>query len=101
VVLDYEKEPKDPFILGRAFLATAGARFDVKRGKISLKVSDLEMKFGMDGSELTKTISSIASSIDTTPQTAQNPTTEPHTTLPSAQLANESCRDTVSINTTT
>jgi len=101
VVLDYEKELKDPLILGRAFLTIASARFDVKRGRISLKVCDLEMKFGMDGSELTKTISSIASSIDTTPQTAQNPTTEPHTTLPSAQLANESCRDTVSINTTT
>jgi len=29
VVLDYEKESKDPLILERAFLATAGARFDV------------------------------------------------------------------------
>jgi len=54
VVLDYEKEPKDPLILGRAFLATAGA---------------------------------------------QNPIIEPHTTLPSAH--NDSCRATVSINTTT
>ncbi|KAG7603866.1 putative transposase Ptta/En/Spm plant [Arabidopsis thaliana x Arabidopsis arenosa] len=98
VVLDYEKEPKDPLMLGRAFLATAGARFDVKRGRISLKVCDLDMEFGMDGSELTKSISSIASSTDTPPQ---NPTTEPHTALPSAQLANESCRATVSIDTTT
>jgi len=83
VVLDYEKEPKDPLILGRAFLAIAGARFGVKRGRISLKVCDLEMEFGMDGSELTKPINCIASSIETRPQTAQNPTTEPHTTLPS------------------
>jgi len=98
VVLDYEKEPKDPLMLGRAFLATAGARFDVKRGRISLKVCDLDMEFGMDGSELTKSISSIASSTDTPPQ---NPTTEPQTALPSAQLANESCRATVSIDTTT
>jgi len=75
VVLDYEKEPKDPLILGRAFLATAGARFNVKRVRISLKVCDLEMEFGMDGSELTKPISCIASSIDTPPQTAENPTT--------------------------
>jgi len=67
VVLDYEKEPKDPLILGRAFLPTAGARFDVKRGRISLKVCDSEMKFGMVGSELTKPISCIASSIDTPP----------------------------------
>ena len=101
MVLDYEKKPKDPLILGRAFLATAGARFDVKRDRFSLKICDLEMEFGMDGSELTKPISSIASSTNTPPQTAQNPTTEPHTTLPSAQLANESCRATVLIDTTT
>ena len=75
VVLDYEKEPKDPLILGRAFLATTGARFDVKKERISLKVCDLEMEFGMDGSELTKPISCIASSTDTPPQTAENPTT--------------------------
>ena len=70
VVLDYEKEPKDPLILGRAFLVTAGARFDVKRGRISLKVCDLEMEFGMDGSEFTKTINIIASSTETPPRTA-------------------------------
>jgi len=101
VVLNYEKEPKDPLILGRAFLATAGARFDVKRGRICLKVCDLEMEFGMDGSELTKPTSSIASSTDTPPQNAQNQTTEPYTALPSVQLANESCRATMSIDTTT
>jgi len=101
VVLDYEKEPKDPLILGRAFLPTVGARFDVKRGRISLKVCDSEMEFGMDGSEITKPISCIAFSTDTHPQTDQNPTTEPHTTLPSAELANESCRATVSIDITT
>jgi len=100
VVLDYEKEPKDPLILGRAFLATTGARFDVKKERISLKVCDLEMEFGMDGSELTKPISCIASSIDTPPQT-DHPTTEPHKMLQPAQLANESCRATVSIDTTT
>jgi len=67
VVLDYEKEPKDPLILGRASLVTAGTRFDVKRGRISLKVCNSEMEFGMDGSELTKPISCIASSTDTPP----------------------------------
>ncbi|KAG7529614.1 Ribonuclease H domain, partial [Arabidopsis suecica] len=86
------KEPKDPLILERAFLATAGARIDVKRGRISLKVCYMEMEFDMDGSALTKPISSIASSTDTPPLTAQNPKTEPHTTLPSAHLANENCR---------
>jgi len=33
VVLDYDKEPKDPLILGRVFLATAGARIAVKKGR--------------------------------------------------------------------
>jgi len=70
VVLDYDKEPKDPLLLGRAFLATAGARIDVKRGRISLKVCDLEMEFGIDGSAFTKPIISIASSTYTSPQTA-------------------------------
>ncbi|OAP11060.1 hypothetical protein AXX17_AT2G06440 [Arabidopsis thaliana] len=67
VVLDYGKEPKDPLILGRAFLTTAGARIDMKRGKISLNICDLKMEFGMDGSEITRAISSIASSHDTSP----------------------------------
>jgi len=90
VVLDYEKEPKDPLILGKAFLAITGARFDVKRGRISLKVCDLEMEFGMDGSELTKPINRIASSTDIPPQTDHNPTTKPHTMLQHVQLTNES-----------
>ena len=73
VVLDYEKEPKDPVILGIAFLAIADTRFDVKRGRISLKVCDSEMEFGMDGSELTKPISCIASSTDTPPRLIRIP----------------------------
>ncbi|XP_019085387.1 PREDICTED: uncharacterized protein LOC104714941 [Camelina sativa] len=32
VLEDYEEEPKDPLILGRSFLATAGAIIDVKKG---------------------------------------------------------------------
>ncbi|KAG7603847.1 hypothetical protein ISN45_At05g028830 [Arabidopsis thaliana x Arabidopsis arenosa] len=68
---------------------------------IPVKVCDLEMEFGIDGSELTKPTSSIASSTDTPPQNAQNQTTEPYTALPSVQLANESCRATMSIDTTT
>ncbi|XP_019086342.1 PREDICTED: uncharacterized protein LOC109126895 [Camelina sativa] len=41
VVLKYEEEPKDPLILGRSFLATAGATIDVKRGQIGLNIGDL------------------------------------------------------------
>ena len=72
VVLDYNKEPKY-HILGRAFLATAGARIDVKRGTVSLNICDLEMELGRDGTKLIRLISSMISTQDTPPQTAQNP----------------------------
>ena len=39
VVLKYRNEPKDPLILGRPFLATAGAIIDVKEGRISLNIA--------------------------------------------------------------
>ncbi|XP_023638852.1 uncharacterized protein LOC111830601 [Capsella rubella] len=45
VVLKYAKEPKDPIILGRSFLATGGALIDVQKGKIELHVYDLVMNF--------------------------------------------------------
>ncbi|XP_010507594.1 PREDICTED: uncharacterized protein LOC104784237 [Camelina sativa] len=48
VVLKYEEEPKDPLILGRSFLAIAGAIIDVKKGQIGLNVGDLQMRFDMD-----------------------------------------------------
>jgi len=38
VVLEMDEEPKDPLILGRPFLATAGAMNDVKKGKIDLNL---------------------------------------------------------------
>ncbi|KAG7529793.1 hypothetical protein ISN44_Un120g000060 [Arabidopsis suecica] len=97
VVLDYNKEPKY-HILGRAFLATAGARIDVKRGTVSLNICDLEMELGRDGTKLIRLISSMISTQDTPPQTAQNPQIEPPKTLLLAQLANGSCRATVSIS---
>ena len=43
VVLHYEKEPKDPLILGRSFLHTVGAIIDVRQGRIGLNVGDLTM----------------------------------------------------------
>ncbi|KAG7547988.1 Aspartic peptidase domain superfamily [Arabidopsis suecica] len=49
VVLDMDEEPKDPLILGRPFLATAGAIIDVKQGKIDLNLGkDLKMKFDIN-----------------------------------------------------
>jgi len=38
VVLEMDEEPMDPVILGRSFLATAGAIIDVKKGKINLNI---------------------------------------------------------------
>jgi len=39
VVLEMDEEPKDPLILGRPFLATAGAMIDVNKGKIDLNLA--------------------------------------------------------------
>ncbi|KAG7567995.1 Ribonuclease H-like superfamily [Arabidopsis thaliana x Arabidopsis arenosa] len=47
-----DEEPKDPLILGRPFLATAGALIDVRRGKIDLNLGD-DFKMTFD---ITKTM---------------------------------------------
>ncbi|KAG7594089.1 Retrotransposon gag domain [Arabidopsis thaliana x Arabidopsis arenosa] len=52
VVLEMDEEPKDPLILGRPFLATAGALIDLRRGKIDLNLGeDFKMTF-----DITKTM---------------------------------------------
>ncbi|XP_022558217.1 uncharacterized protein LOC111206136 [Brassica napus] len=48
VVLKYQNEPKDPLILGRPFLATAGAIINVKEGRICLNVRNIPMTFDME-----------------------------------------------------
>ncbi|WZY99804.1 hypothetical protein YC2023_072133 [Brassica napus] len=48
VVLKNTQEPKDPLILGRPFLATAGAIIDVKEGRINLNIGDISMTFDME-----------------------------------------------------
>ncbi|XP_024007287.1 uncharacterized protein LOC112083490 [Eutrema salsugineum] len=48
VVLEYGEEPKDPLILGRSFLATAGAVIDVKHGNLDLYLGDTIMNFKME-----------------------------------------------------
>ncbi|CAA7038864.1 unnamed protein product [Microthlaspi erraticum] len=47
VILEMDEEPKDPLILGRPFLATAGAIIDVQRGKIELNFGD-DFKLSFD-----------------------------------------------------
>ncbi|XP_024013915.1 uncharacterized protein LOC112087996 [Eutrema salsugineum] len=48
IVLEYGEETKDPFIIGRPFLATEGAIIDVRKGRIALNVGDLVMNFDMN-----------------------------------------------------
>ena len=100
VVQAYDVEPKDPFILGRAFLATASGKIDVKKGRISFNICNVEMKFGMDGSEFTLPINSIATNKDTPPKDAPPSPPKPTTEVLTAQRAVESCRESVSIYTT-
>jgi len=46
VVLDVDEEGKDPLIVGRPFLASAGAVIDVRNGKINLNLEKgIKMKF--------------------------------------------------------
>jgi len=100
VVLAYDKELKDPLILGRAFVATAGAKIDVKNGRISLNICYVEMEFCVDGSESTLPISSIATNKDKPPKAALISTPKPTKEAVTAQLTNERCKEAVSIDTT-
>ncbi|KAG7556934.1 Retrotransposon gag domain [Arabidopsis suecica] len=65
VVLAYEEEPPDPLILGRSFLATAGAQIDVKQGRISLHVCHMVMTFDMDKLRKPPTIDGLVFSVET------------------------------------
>ncbi|KAG7529567.1 hypothetical protein ISN44_Un133g000010, partial [Arabidopsis suecica] len=65
VVLEYEEEPPDALILGRSFIATAGAQIDVKQGRISLHVCDVVMNFDMDKLRKPPTIDGQAFYVET------------------------------------
>ncbi|XP_031119033.1 uncharacterized protein LOC116022450 [Ipomoea triloba] len=45
VILDIEEDTKVPIILGRPFLATAGAIIDVKRGMLVMEVAEHKIEF--------------------------------------------------------
>jgi hypothetical protein len=49
VVIDIEEDDDVPIILGRPFLATAGALVDVKFGRIVFQVSDKMIGFELEG----------------------------------------------------
>ncbi|KFK29095.1 hypothetical protein AALP_AA7G088200 [Arabis alpina] len=80
VVLQYHEEPKDPLILGRPLLATAGAMIDVKGRRITLCVGDLEMKFDMDQLVKKPTIDGQTYYVDTLTDIAQEVFNETHLT---------------------
>ena len=45
IMLEMEEDAEIPIILGRPFLAIAGALIDVKNGKLTLKVGEEEVEF--------------------------------------------------------
>ncbi|KAJ8767170.1 hypothetical protein K2173_013567 [Erythroxylum novogranatense] len=47
VVLEMEEDINIPIILGRPFLATAGAIIDVRNGKMTLRVGEEEIEFNL------------------------------------------------------
>ncbi|XP_022040663.1 uncharacterized protein LOC110943219 [Helianthus annuus] len=47
VILDMEEDTEVPLILGRPFLPTTHAMMDMSDGKLTLRVGDKEMKFGV------------------------------------------------------
>ncbi|XP_042443986.1 uncharacterized protein LOC122029098 [Zingiber officinale] len=52
IVLDMEEDPKIPIILGRSFLATAGAIIDVKSHKLSLETGKEKIEFDLSNSSI-------------------------------------------------
>lgn len=48
VVLEMDEEPKNPLILGRPFLRTAGAMIDVRRGRINLNLGKEVLTFDIN-----------------------------------------------------
>ncbi|KAL1213171.1 hypothetical protein V5N11_026431 [Cardamine amara subsp. amara] len=48
VVLELDEEPKDPLILGRAFLCRARAIIDVKEGIVDLRLGDMLVRLEMN-----------------------------------------------------
>ena len=48
IVLDMEADPQVPIILGRPFLNTASAIVDMRDSKLTLRVGDESVTFGVD-----------------------------------------------------
>ncbi|XP_010507120.1 PREDICTED: uncharacterized protein LOC104783697 [Camelina sativa] len=48
IVLKLDEESQEPILLGRPFLATAGAMINVREGKIDLHMDDLVLRFNLE-----------------------------------------------------
>ena len=63
VVMDIEADALVPVILGRPFLATDGARIDVREGLLNLTIGDEKMEFQfnkiMNGSSMDEVVTSV------------------------------------------
>ena len=63
VIMEMEEDSRIPIILGRPFLATAGAMIDVKNGKLSLQVGDEKVEFSLPQSMASPTIDDSAAEL--------------------------------------
>jgi hypothetical protein len=68
VVMDIDADVLVPIILGRPFLATAGARIDVQKGVLNLTIGDEEVEFHfnktMNGPEVDEMIETVLQAVD-------------------------------------
>ncbi|KAL1223583.1 hypothetical protein V5N11_034331 [Cardamine amara subsp. amara] len=82
IVLEMDEEPKNPLILGRPVLASAGAVIDVKKGKIELKLGkNLLMKFDIEKDLRKLTINWQVFAIEIDHQEADMAIQEPRNTM--------------------
>ena len=82
VVLELEEEPKDPLILGRPFLATAGAMIDVQNGHIDLRLGDMAMRYNVEKVLKNPTIDGQTFWVDTLTELVEEMDEELHTDDP-------------------
>jgi len=62
--MEKEEESRIPIILGKPFLATAGAMIDVKNDKLSLQVGDEKVEFNLPQSMASPTIDDSCCRVD-------------------------------------
>lgn len=61
---EHDREPHNPLILSRPFLATAGAMIVVQIGKINFKLGNITLNFAINDSFMKPTIEGQAFPVD-------------------------------------